>query len=180
MVPSSRFLIRGHIIWIRSRLGGGWLRIKVVNFDGDKFPYPARFRPGAIHHLDLIRRNGPVFSVYDHKRSLEFPTLVPFCAAPHPARSQTILVDPQKILEAVGYQSGIVGAKLQSSLEIFKSLVFVVVDDHDLPGHRELGDRDSRPTPHSLQHDAELVGFSGGTGPSLWYCHLAERQPRIR
>ena len=43
-----------------------------------------------------------LLSVHALKCPMQFLTFVPSCAAPREARSQIILVDPQKILEGLG------------------------------------------------------------------------------
>lgn len=58
--------------------------------------------------------------------------------------------------------------------DVFKLVILSVLDNFDLPCHREFRDRDSRLVVHPTQHDAELVRLSGGGGLDLYRRGSAE------
>ena len=70
-----------------------------------------------------------------------------------------MFVDPQEMLEAQCKQHGI-NSRQWILPDVFKSAIFFIIHDLDLPGPGKVGNRDSVPVPYPIQHITILVWFS--------------------
>lgn len=60
------------------------------------------------------------------------------------------------------------GRRRQTLPDIFESTISGIVDGHNPPSNWKLGDRNSKPIPHSVQHDTKLLRLSFGSRSSLY------------